>query len=526
MIFASYGRKSVFSEKSDSIKNQHRMNKDYVNFHFSGKVDAFLTYEDEGVTGANTNRPDLKRLMKDVESGTIDVLIVYQLDRLSRDVRDFSNMYAFLEEHHVQFVSVKESIDTTTPIGKAMMYVSVVFAQMERETIANRVLDNMVGLSDDGWWVGGNPPSPYHRKRVTTPDGKQHVIIVPDADEAKKLRDMYNLFLSNKFSLQRFETYLKNNGIKTPGGNFFSTNQLHKMLSMPYCVRATPEIYDYYKDKGCLMSDRSPRDKWDGSVGVMIYGRTTERNKKHELQPPEKWRVCLGRHLPCMDPELWLAVQEQFKSNNFDKSIRYPAPLLKGSLRCSCGRLMCVSRKWRVDGTYSEWYYCPKRMRQGKEYCSMGHIKTDVLDNKVLDIFKQIKKEPAAILNYIKFSPDRRDVKKERANIERNIAIANAKIENLTATLADSKDSAAMKYILQAIERNDKEINMLNRQLTDLQAIERSSRNGELDVIEKQKQISNFIDDFSSFSADEQNAIAKDVIKKCTWDGEKLFILL
>ena len=74
MIFASYGRKSIYSDHSDSVKNQHRMNRDYANFHFPGKVDSFLTYEDEGMTGANTNRPDLKRLMKDIESGIISVI--------------------------------------------------------------------------------------------------------------------------------------------------------------------------------------------------------------------------------------------------------------------------------------------------------------------------------------------------------------------------------------------------------------------------------------------------------------------
>ena len=158
MVFASYTRKSIYSDKSDSTKNQAKMCRDYVDFHYPGRVDSFLVYEDEGLTGSNTKRPDLQRLMKDIKSGLIDFLIVYQLDRLSRDIKDFSNIYAFLEEHHVQFISIAENIDTNTPIGKAMMYVSVIFAQMERETIANRVNDNMIGLADEGWWVGGNPP--------------------------------------------------------------------------------------------------------------------------------------------------------------------------------------------------------------------------------------------------------------------------------------------------------------------------------------------------------------------------------
>lgn len=526
MVFASYGRKSIFSDHSDSIKNQHRMNRDYADFHFSGKVDSFLLYEDEGMTGANTNRPDLKRLMNDIESGIINVLIVYQLDRLSRDVRDFSNIYAFLEDHDVQFVSVKENIDTSTPIGKAMMYVSVVFAQMERETTANRVYDNMVGLSGDGWWVGGNPPSPYHRERIATPDGKQHVIIVADPNEVQQLHNMYRLFLDNNFTLSAFENYLKQNKIKTKNGKFFSISQLHKLLTMPFCVRATPEIYDFYKNKGCIMSERSPREKWDGSVGVMIYGRTTERNKKHELQPPEKWRVCLGRHEPCIEPDVWLAVQNQFTHNLIDKTPRYPSPLLKGVLRCSCGRLMGVARKPKVDGSMSAWYRCPKRDRQGPEYCNASQVHTNLLDDKVLEVFRNIKKDPACISDYLQSEPSGRDIKADEAILHKKILSATAKIENLTATLADAQDGPAVKYILQGIEKYDKEIHRLNRQMAELQAIERSDKDTQKSIQEKQRQIIDFMDNFDKFSANEKNAIAKEVIKKCTWDGHTLFILL
>lgn len=135
MIFANYSRKSVFKDNSDSIKNQSRMSQEYAEAHFPGQVEKFLSYSDEDYSGANADRPDLKRLLSDIRLGRINALIVYQLDRLSRNIKDFAEIYSVLEEHDVQFVSVKENIDTTTPIGKAMMYIIVVFAQMECETI-------------------------------------------------------------------------------------------------------------------------------------------------------------------------------------------------------------------------------------------------------------------------------------------------------------------------------------------------------------------------------------------------------
>ena len=119
MRFATYGRKSVYSDKSDSVNNQERMCREYVEFRFKDNIESFETYSDEGFTGANTNRPGLKRLLDDVTDGLVDALIVYQLDRLSRDVKDFANIYSTLEEKNVMFISIKENIDTATPIGRA-----------------------------------------------------------------------------------------------------------------------------------------------------------------------------------------------------------------------------------------------------------------------------------------------------------------------------------------------------------------------------------------------------------------------
>ena len=526
MIFASYGRKSIYSDHSDSVKNQHRMNRDYVDMHFPGKIDTFLTYEDEGATGANTNRPDLKRLMRDIESGIINFLIVYQLDRLSRDVRDFSNIYAFLEEHNVQFVSVKENIDTSTPIGKAMMYVSVVFAQMERETIANRVNDNMIGLADEGWWVGGNPPSPYRRLPVITSDGKKHVTIEVVEEEMPEFLELCNIFLDNHFSLQQFETYLKNKGVKTRNGKFYATNQLHKLLTMPYCAPATAEVYDYYKELGCNMSERYPREMWTGEYGVMVYGRTTERNKKHELQPKEKWRVCIGRHKPCIDANTWLRIQKQFTHNVFDKKMRHPVTLLKGVLRCSCGRLMSLSRKKKVDGSVSTWYCCPRRMRQGKEYCNSHQIKAELLDQKVIEIFNQIAADPETINLYMRDNRTNKDIKLEKSRLEKQALSLKEKISNLTVTLADNQDTSAIKYIIQGIEKMDNELKSIDRKIAELQAEERFAKEASEDSEEKRNRITEFMKDFENFSPEERNAIAKDFIKECTWDGHTLFLML
>ena len=522
MRFANYGRKSVFSDKSDSVDNQLRMAREYAEMRFPGQIDSFVCYSDEDFTGANTNRPDLQRLISDIQDELIDVLIVYQLDRLSRDVRDFANIYALLEEHHVHFVSVKENIDTTTPIGKAMMYVTVVFAQMERETIAARVTDNMIGLAKKGYWTGGNPPKGYVRQNIVA-DGRKHVTIVPDPEGVAYVMDIADTFLHGGFSLQGFETYLKNKGIRTESGAFFSTSQLHKILTMPYCVEATAAIYDYYEAKGCIMDPDSPREKWDGTHGVMIYGRSTERNKKHQLQPPEKWIVCIGRHDPFMPAEKWLEIQARFTRNKFYKTMKYNVPLLKGVLRCSCSSIMQVSRKKKTDGSVSSWYYCLKRMRQGVSVCSCSQIKIDILDEKVLDILRRIDHDPELIRNYSTSLSGPKSIV-DTSTLSQRISATEAKIRRLASSLALHDDSSASKYIIEEMERLDAELAALKQERLAVSSWERQARIENKTLEEKASEISVLLRDFDSFTAFERNEIARNVISQCIWDGEELFL--
>ena len=524
MNFANYGRKSMFSDKSDSVDNQLRMSREYAEMHFPGQIDSFLHYSDEDFTGANTNRPDLQRLLIDVKAGLVDVLIVYQLDRLSRDVRDFANIYAILEEHHVHFVSVKENIDTTTPIGRAMMYVTVVFAQMERETIAARVTDNMIGLAKKGYWTGGNPPRGYIRQNVTV-SGRKHVTIVPDPEGVAYVMGIYDTFLDGGFSLQSMETYFRKNGIRTESGAFFSTTQLHKILTMPYCVEATPDVYDFFDGKGCIMDSESPREKWDGSHGVMVYGRSTERNKKHQLQPPEKWLVCLGLHAPFMPAEKWLAVQARFSQNKFNKTMKYDIPLLKGVLRCSCGSIMQVSRKKKTDGSVSSWYYCLKRMRQGVDACGCSQIKTDLLDNKVLEIFRSIELDPDSIRQYAAAAPAVRTISKV-SSIEKHISTIEGKVRRLAGSLALHEDSAAAKYIVEEIERLDSELSKLKQERLNASHLERMEHIAAESLEEKAREISTLLQNLDAFSAAEKNEVARRVLDRCVWDGETLSLSL
>lgn len=520
MRFFTYGRKSVYKDNSDSIDNQFRMCREYCEMRFPGEIDSWQCFSDEDFTGANTNRPGFQSMMTLLREGACDVLVVYQLDRFSRDVRDFSAAYAEMQAHHVRFICLDLNIDTSTPIGEAMMYVSAAFGQMERKNIALRVADNMNGLAKKGFWVGGNPPIGYERSRITV-NGRKHVTIIPVPEGVEYINWLFDYFLSGSYSIQRLETEFRKKGIKSQRGGFFSTTQLYQLLTSPYCCEATREVYDYYANKGCKME--SPRELWDASVGVMVYGRSTQKGKTHQKQPPEEWTVCLGVHKPFMSAEKWLAVQAKMTHNSCFHKKKYPVPLLRGVLRCSCGALMAVSTKKKTQGV-SRWYYCERRMRQGVEACSCSQIKCDLLDEKALEVFAAIEADPKLIDKYVEKTETKKGEDPRKLQVK--ISSTEDKIGRLAASLALAENSTASRYIIAEIESLDAHLRELKAKKQEAESARRMEVNQEKSNVEKVKKIFKLLNGMDGFTAEEKNEIVRSIVKECTWDGETLFILL
>ena len=129
---ALYSRKSRFTGKGESIGNQVELCKEYVRLHFGEQAaEQLVIYEDEGFSGGNLNRPAFRRMMEAARQRKFQAIIVYRLDRISRNVSDFSGLIEELSRLNVSFISIKEQFDTSTPMGRAMMYIASVFSQLE-----------------------------------------------------------------------------------------------------------------------------------------------------------------------------------------------------------------------------------------------------------------------------------------------------------------------------------------------------------------------------------------------------------
>src|SRR5258705_1527598 len=145
-----------------------------------------VKYDDGGFSGGNTDRPALQRLLEDVGTGKVDVIVVYKVDRLTRSLADFAKLVELFDKHSVSFVSVTQQFNTTTSMGRLTLNVLLSFAQFEREVTSERIRDKIAASKRKGLWVGGPIPLGYASV------GKK-LVVVPE--EAETVRVMFRLYL-------------------------------------------------------------------------------------------------------------------------------------------------------------------------------------------------------------------------------------------------------------------------------------------------------------------------------------------
>lgn len=146
-------------------------------------------YDDGGFSGGNIERPALKRLMADIEAGKIDVVVVYKIDRLTRSLMNFGKLVEVFERHGVTFVSVTQSFNTTTSMGRLTLNILLSFSQFEREISAERIRDKFAASKKKGMWMGGHPPLGYFVQ-----DRK----LLINATEAEMVRGVFQRFVESK----------------------------------------------------------------------------------------------------------------------------------------------------------------------------------------------------------------------------------------------------------------------------------------------------------------------------------------
>jgi len=278
-------------------------------------------YDDGGFSGGSMDRPALQKLLIDVQARRIDVIVVYKVDRLTRSLADFAKLVETFDAHGVSFVSVTQSFNTTTSMGRLTLNVLLSFAQFEREVTGERIRDKIAASKKKGMWMGGVVPLGY---RVE--DRALHIV----DDHAAIVRSLFRRYLEagsvvclkQSLDAEDLRIPIRIDGAgRSTGGGLFSRGHIYKLLSNPIYV-----------------------------------GRIAHKGQAHE-----------GQHPAIVDQELWDRVQQSLRENlgsaRTKRTRQSSEALLAGKLFDDRGNRM--SPTWARKGPKRWRYYVSQAALQG-----------------------------------------------------------------------------------------------------------------------------------------------------------------
>ena len=444
-IEAIYARQSVDRKDSISIESQvEQCEKELIG-------ENSRVYCDRGYSGKNTDRPEFQRMIRDVESGVISRVIVFKLDRISRSVLDFAEMIDVFRKHKVDFVSTAEKFDTSTPVGNAMLMLVMIFAQLERETIQQRVIDAYAARSKRGFYMGG--PIPFGFKaEETVIDGIHTKKYVPDGENAEIVKAVFTLYSDPGVSLGDVVRYLDGIGIRNRDGHPLNRNRVREIIVNPAYVKADSSVYGFFKEHGTNIVD--PLEDFTGVNGAYLYSGDEEKRKHLNLQGHT---LVLAPHEGIVDPQTWLRCREKCMGNkSVARSCKAKTTWLAGKIRCGlCGYALAAKTSRRKKGPDKRYFLCTERLKSLP--CSLGALDADAVEKAVL---AEITKKLAAFATLS--GGNACAVNEKELELEAKIEKIEAEISEFVSKIPGA-EGATMDYI-------NRRVNGLDREKKDLAA--------------------------------------------------------
>ena len=496
---AIYARQSV--ERVDSISIESQI--EYCRYEVHGNP--CKEYIDRGFSGKNTNRPAFEEMIEDIRQGKITRVIVYKLDRISRSILDFANMMDIFRKCNVEFVSSTEKFDTSTPIGRAMLNICIVFAQLERETIQKRVTDAYYSRCKKGFYMGGRIPYGFS-KATTVIDGIKTSMYVPVPEEAEQMRLMYELYADPKNSLGDIIRYFNEHGIKHLRGGMWSTARISDMLRNPVYVKADADVYDFFKSQGAHIVN--PVSDFTGYNACYLYkGEVAKTRKQCDLTDKE---IVLAPHEGIVSSRDWIRCRMRCLNNR--QSTRTCKPKnswLVGKVKCGkCGYGLTIAKS---NTKWHRYFICSTALATKKAECTGtgGTVYADVLEDYML---KAIRGRLAEFHTLSRQEEHSANPKINSAKIR--LAEIDKEIEALLSKVIEAAP-ALMGYINEKVETLDAERKQLQKEMLSL---DHQPDSGSLNII------SDHVQKWEEITFEDKQAVVDALIKVITIADNKIEI--
>lgn len=352
---AIYTRKSTdegLDKEFNTLEAQREAGENYVKSQRHLGWEILPThYDDGGFSGGTINRPAFQRLMSDVQSGLIDMIVVYKIDRLTRSLIDFSKIIEILDKQQCSFVSVTQNFNTADSMGRLTLNMLLSFAQFEREVSSERIRDKIAASKRKGMWMGGSIPLGYdsvNKKLVINDD--EVAIVKFIFEKYKTLRsEMKVAKMANAKGYTMKCRQMKNG--KERGGQSFSLASISSILRNPVYI-----------------------------------GKISHQQEIYE-----------GQHKAIISQDLWDTVQK-IKSTNrrgrFNSPSEQKNNLLKGLVECECCGTAMVPTSSKKGNKYYDYYTSTQAIKNGYATCSLGSIPAGELETLVISKVQKIFQSP------------------------------------------------------------------------------------------------------------------------------------
>lgn len=453
---AIYARKSVFREDSISIESQIEQ------CEYEARGEDYLVYKDNGFSGKDTDRPDFQRMMTDIRAGLINKVIVYRLDRVSRSVLDFSEMMEEFQKYNVAFVSATEHFDTSSPMGRAMLNICIVFAQLERETIQQRVTDAYASRSKRGFYMGGKIPYGY-KKIPHTIDGVKTSMYEQVPDEAADIGLIYQLYSQPSATLGDVLRELKARGLNTNRrGHCWNTARLSETMRNPAYTSNDLVVYNFFAEQNSNIIDS--RDSFDGQHSLYLFSGENTNRKTWDLSGQN---IVTAPHKGIVDSKTWVYCRKKLLGNHQIKTCKAKNSFLSGKIKCgNCGYAIVVRFSQRckghvryfIDTGWTEHHVCNYKLPT---------IHSDEFEEMMIGKIN----DKIESLTLKQQSSDRDELTIEIERLENQIKDIEYSIDTLISGLiATGADSTTMKYINKKVAELDSQKHQIQESINKKRA--------------------------------------------------------
>jgi DNA invertase Pin-like site-specific DNA recombinase len=495
-LYAIYARQSV--DKADSISIESQI--EYCEYELRGQP--YKTYQDKGYSGKNTQRPAFKELLSDIKGGEIHKVIVYKLDRISRSILDFSNMMQVFEKHQVEFISCTEKFDTSTPMGRAMLNICIVFAQLERETIQKRVADAYYSRSQKGLYMGGRVPYGFHMEQTVIGGIKTSKYVV-NPEEAEQIKLLYELYADPHTSYGDVIQYISDHRIKNLRNHTWNRTRISEIIKNPIYVRADLDIYEFYKAQETIIAN----DAGDflGTNGCYLYSGKEAKRKTVNLKGQN---LVIAPHEGIVSSDIWLKCRKKCLGRGESKSaVKAVNTWLAGKIKCAnCGYALTIKKTNTQAGRY---FICSRRMNTHR--CEgAGTIHASMMEQLILkELRYKLKQFPTL------HPPIGSKANQMTAQIQTHITQLQNEAENLLKKLPQASEILA-EYIESRITEIDKQKKNLIKEEALLED-EWKKQQGE-------QGIQNYEDKWDEITFDDKRIVADCLIEKILATHDKVVI--